>query len=68
MDGESNENVYNRFGMSSKGEGMKRGVVEGVKCNALRWCGHTERMAESKMTKIVNRPRQKFVCPVTQQV
>ncbi len=27
MDGESNESVYNRFGMSSKGEGMKCGVV-----------------------------------------
>ncbi len=29
MDGERYESVYNRFGMSSKGEGMKRGVVEG---------------------------------------
>ncbi len=30
MDGESIESVYNRFGMSSKGEGMKCGVMEGV--------------------------------------
>ncbi len=43
MDGESNESVYNRFGMSSKGEGMKHGVVEGVKCNTLRWSGHMAR-------------------------
>ncbi len=33
IDGESNESVYNRSGMSSKGEGMKCGVVEGLKCN-----------------------------------
>ncbi len=29
MDGESNESVYNRFGTSSKSEGMKCGVVRG---------------------------------------
>ncbi len=33
IDGESNESVYNRFGMSSNGEGMKCGVGGGVKCN-----------------------------------
>ncbi len=33
MNGESNESVYNRFGMSNKGEGMKCGVVDGVKHN-----------------------------------
>ncbi len=44
MDGESNESVYNRFGMSSKGEGVKCGVVEGVKRDTLRWFGHIERM------------------------
>ncbi len=53
MDGESNESVYNRFGMSSKGEGMKRGVVEGVKRNTVRWFGHVERTAENVMTKRV---------------
>ncbi len=36
-----------------KGEGMKCGVVEGVKHNTLRWFGHMERMAESEMTKRV---------------
>ena len=51
MDGESNERVYGRFGMSSKGEGMKCGVVELVKRNTLRWFGHIERMDESVMTK-----------------
>ncbi len=30
MDGESKENVYNRFGKLSKGEGMKCGEVEVV--------------------------------------
>ncbi len=53
MDGESNESVYNRFGMSSKGEGMKCRVVKGVKCNTLRWFGNIERMAKSEMTKKV---------------
>ncbi len=33
MDGKSNESVYNRSGMLSKDEGMKRGVEEGVKRN-----------------------------------
>ncbi len=35
MDGKSNESVYNRFGMSSIGDGMKCEVVEGVKHNTL---------------------------------
>jgi len=53
LDGESNESVYNRFGMTSRGEGMKCGVVEGVKRSTLRWFGHMERMDESEMTKRV---------------
>ncbi len=36
-DGESNENVYRNFGMSSRGEGMSCGVVEMVKHSTLRW-------------------------------
>ncbi len=42
IDGESNERVYGRFGMSTKGEGMNCGVVEIVKhtSNSLRWFGH----------------------------
>ncbi len=53
MDGENNENVYNRFGISSKGEGMTSGVVEGLKHNTLSWFAHIERMAENVMTKRV---------------
>ncbi len=51
MDGESNESVYNRFGMSSEDEGMKCGVVEGIKRNTQSWFGHMERMTENEMTK-----------------
>ncbi len=53
MDGESNESMYNRYGMPSKGEGMKCGVVEGVKCNTLRWFGYMERTGENVMTKSI---------------
>ncbi len=45
MDGESNENVCRKFGMSSRGEGMSCGVVM-VKRSTLRWFGHLERMDE----------------------
>ncbi len=48
MDGESNENVYRKCGMSSRG--MSCGVVEMVKCNTLRWFGHIERMDERELT------------------
>ncbi len=44
MDGESNENVYIKFGILSRGEGMSCGVVEMVKHSPLRWFGHLERM------------------------
>ena len=57
LDGESNESVYNRFGMTSRGEGMKCGVVEGVKRSTLRWFGHMERMDESEITKRVYRSK-----------
>ncbi len=46
MDGESNENIYRKFGMSSRGEGTSCGVVELVKCSTLRWFGHLEKMDE----------------------
>lgn len=36
MDGESNKNVCERFGILCRGEGMGCGVLEVVKCNALR--------------------------------
>ena len=53
QDMESNENVYERFGMRSKGEGIKCGVVEWVKRNSLRWFGHVERMKKEELTKRV---------------
>ncbi len=46
MDGESNENVYRKFGMSSRGEGMSCGGVEMLKRSTLRWFGHLEWMDE----------------------
>ncbi len=55
MDGESNENVYRKFGMSSRGEGMGCGVVKIVKHSTLRWFGHLERMDERELTKRIYR-------------
>ncbi len=43
MDSESNENVYRRSGMASKGDGMSCRVVEVVKQSTLRWFGHLEK-------------------------
>ncbi len=37
MDGENNENVYGRFGMSVKSEGMNSGLAEVVKRSIFRW-------------------------------
>ncbi len=54
MDGESNENVYRKFGMSSRGEGMSCGVVM-VKQSTLRWLGHLERMDGRELTKRIYR-------------
>ncbi len=53
MDGWSNENVYERFGMCHVGKGKKCGAVEEVKQQTLRWFGHMERMEEGKMTRRV---------------
>ncbi len=50
MDGDSNESVYGKFGMSFKSEGMNYGVVEGVKCSTLKWFGHLEKIGD-EMTK-----------------
>ncbi len=47
MDGECNENLYRKFGMSSRGEGMSCGVVEMVRRSTLIWFGHMERMDET---------------------
>ncbi len=51
MNGESNESVYGKFGMSFKSEGMNCGVVEVVKCSTLRWFGHLERMGGDELRK-----------------
>jgi len=52
-DGERNERVYERYGMSENARGVDCGVVEWVKRNTLRWFGHMERMQESEFTKKV---------------
>ncbi len=57
MDGESNENVHRKFGMSSRGDGMSCGVVEMVKRSTLRWSGHLERMDERELTKRIYRSK-----------
>ncbi len=54
MDGESNESVYRRFGMSSRGEGMSCGMVEKLKHSTLIWFGHLERIDESELTKRIH--------------
>ncbi len=56
-DGESNENVYRKFGVSSKGEGMSCGVVEMVKRSTLRWFGPMERMDKRELTKRIYRSK-----------
>ncbi len=37
MDGESNENVYEKYGMNC-------GLIQAVKHSSLRWFGHLERI------------------------
>ena len=44
LERESNERIYNRYGMSERGVGMECGVIEWVKRNTLRWFGHVGRM------------------------
>ncbi|KAK3889856.1 hypothetical protein Pcinc_006182 [Petrolisthes cinctipes] len=52
-DGESNESVYERCGMSEKAIGIECGVVERVKRNTLRWFGHVERIQSEEFVKKV---------------
>ena len=61
MDGESNDEIYERFDVSLKGEGAKCGVVKGVKRNILRWFGHMERIDEGAMTRRVYKSSVDFV-------
>ncbi len=56
IDGESNENIYRKFGMSNR-EGINCGVVEMVKRSTLRWFGHLERMDERELTKKIHRSK-----------
>ena len=53
LDGESNESVYSKYGMSSRGEGIVCGVIGMIKCSILRWFGHTERMLKNEVAKRV---------------
>ena len=46
-DGESNERVYEIFGMEEKGFGIYCRVVEWIKRNTLRWFMLMERMPET---------------------
>ncbi len=52
-DGESNEDMYERFGMSETAVGMDCRVVECVKQSTLRWYGHGMRMNECDFAKKV---------------
>ncbi len=52
-DGDSNEDMYERFGMSKTVVGMDCGMVEWVKPSTLRWYGHVMRMNECDFTKRV---------------
>ncbi len=56
-DGESNEDMYGRFGMSEATVGMDCGVVEWVKRSTLRWYGLVMRMNECAFTKRVYESR-----------
>ncbi len=53
QDGESNESVYERWGMGSQANGVECGVVKWVKRYTLRWFGHIERMGSEEFVKKV---------------
>ncbi len=50
-DGESNEDMYGRFGMSKTAMGMDCEVAEWVKRSTLKWYEHVMRMNESDFYK-----------------
>ncbi len=52
-DGETNEDMYGRFGMGESAVGTDCGVVEWVKRRTVRWYGHVMRMNECNFTKKV---------------
>ncbi len=51
-DGESNESVYERCGMSTCANGVNCGGVEWVQSNTLKWFGHVERMGSEEFVKL----------------
>ena len=50
---ESNERVYESFGMSSTAEGVDCGVIEWVKHGTVRWYGYVMRINEDCFAKSV---------------
>ncbi len=56
MDGKCNENVYRKFGLSSRGEGMSCGVVEMVK-RSTQMVWTFGRMDERELTKRIYRSK-----------
>ncbi len=52
-DGLSNESVYERCGMSGRGNEVGCGVVEWVKRSTLRWFGHIERMGNKEFLRCI---------------
>ncbi len=52
-DGGNNDCVYERCSMRTCANGVKRGVVEWLKRNILRWFGHIKRMNSEQFVKKV---------------
>lgn len=51
LDGPSNREVYESFGMEEQALGIDCGVVEWIKRSTLRWYGHVQRMDEDRMPR-----------------
>ncbi len=52
-DGGNNRSVYENCDIGTLANGVNCGVVEWVKRNTLRWCGHIERMDSEEFVKKV---------------
>ncbi len=52
-EGETNQSMYERCSMGACASGVKRGLVEWVKRNTLRWFRHIERMNSEEFVKEV---------------
>ena len=62
-EGESNENMYGKFGMETLANGVQCSAVEWVKGNTLRWLGLIERKKSEEREKKIyasenERPRR----------